>query len=119
MKNYRDLDVWRKAIDLVVCSYEFTRKFPKNEIYGLSNQIQRSAVSIPANIAEGQSRQYLKKFIHHLSIAYGSLAELETHFEIAARLNYLSKQQLENIFIKTSEIARMLNGLRNSIKNKC
>lgn len=116
MKNYRDLEVWRKAIDLVVCSYKLTRKFPKNEVYGLSNQIQRSAVSIPANIAEGQSKRYIKKFIHHLSIAYGSLAELETHFEIAARLNYLSKQQLDNVLIKTSEIGRMLNGLSNSIK---
>ena len=118
MKNYRDLEVWRKAIDLVVCSYELTRKFPKNEIYGLSNQIQRSAVSIPANIAEGQGRQHSKEFLRYLSIAYGSPAELETHIEIAKRLLYINDQQVEEMLSMSSKIGRMINGLKKSIRNK-
>ena len=116
MKNYRDLDVWHKAVDLVVLSYEVTRKFPKNEVYGLSNQIQRSAVSIPANIAEGQGRQHPKEFLRYLSIAYGSLAELETHIEIAKRLLYLNDQQVEEILSMSSKIGRMINGLKKSIR---
>lgn len=77
IKSYRDLEVWQKAMDLVVVCYEITKEFPKNEIYGLTSQLQRAAVSIPTNIAEGQARQYTKEFIQYLSISYGSIAELE------------------------------------------
>ena len=76
--SYRDLQVWRKAMDFVVACYEVARDFPKTETYGLSSQLQRAAVSIPANIAEGRSRRHTREFIHHLSIAYGSLTEAET-----------------------------------------
>ncbi len=116
--SYRDLDVWQKAMNVVVECYQITETFPKSEIYGLSSQLQRAAVSIPANIAEGRERQYKKEFIQHISIAYASLAELETHIQIAERLNYLDKNTTEQILEKTSEVARMLNDLRKSLTNK-
>ena len=116
LKSYRDLEVWQKAIDLVVACYQITKKFPKNEVYGLINQLQRAAVSIPANIAEGRERQYSKEFIQYLSIAYGSLAELETHIQIAERLTYIDINQLKKLLDKTAEIGRMLNGLRRSLE---
>ena len=79
VNSYRDLRVWQKAMDLVVTSYEVAKQFPQSELYGLVSQIQRAAVSIPANIAEGHGREHLGDYLHHLSIANGSLMELETH----------------------------------------
>ncbi len=84
--SYKDLEVWQKAVELVVQCYQITKGFPANEVYGLASQLQRAAVSVPANIAEGRSRRHNKEFIQYISIAYGSLAELETHIEIAKRL---------------------------------
>ncbi len=78
VKSYRDLETWQKAMDLVQEIYLETKSFPKEETYGLSGQMRRAAVSIPSNIAEGQGRDSTKEFLHHLSIAYGSLCELET-----------------------------------------
>jgi four helix bundle protein len=118
IKSYRDLEVWKEAMDLVVLCYQSTKLFPKNEIYGLSSQLQRAAVSIPANIAEGRQRQHTKEFLQHLSIACGSLAELETHIQIAGRLKYLNQNQLKGVLDKTKKIGRMLNGLRRSIEKK-
>jgi four helix bundle protein len=115
-KNYRDLEVWQKAMALVVDCYQITRRFPKSEIYGLGSQLQRAAVSIPANIAEGRERQYTGEFLRHLSIAYGSLAEFETLVQIAERLNYIDANQLKQILDKTGEIGRMINGLRRSLE---
>ncbi len=80
-KNYRDLDVWREAMDFVVECYRMSGTFPKSETYGLKSQLQRAAVSVPANTAEGQGRQHDKEFLQHLAIAYGSLAEVETHIQ--------------------------------------
>ena len=117
-KSYRDLEVWQKAMDLVVVCYQITKNFPKSEIYGLTSQLQRAAISVPANIAEGRERQYTKEFLKHLSIAYGSLAELETCIQIAERLNYLDLKQMKEVLDKTAEIGRMLNGLRKSIEKK-
>ena len=102
-------------MDLVVECYQITKDFPKSEIYGLSSQLRRAAVSIPANIAEGRERQYTKEFIQHLSIAYGSLAELETHIQIAEQLNYLDINKVKQTLEKTAEVGRMLNGLRKSL----
>ncbi len=118
IKSYRDLEVWQKAMDLVVICYQMTKKFPKNEIYGLASQLQRAAVSIPANIAEGRQRQHSKEFLQYLSIAYGSLAEVETHVQIAGRLNYINENQIDKMLNKAAEIGRMLNGLRRSIEKK-
>ncbi|MBZ5502136.1 MAG: four helix bundle protein [Acidobacteriia bacterium] len=89
IKSYRDLLVWQKAMDLVVASYGIAKKLPAQEMYGLVTQIQRAAASIPANIAEGHGRKHRGDYLHHLSIARGSLLELETHLLIAGRLGYL------------------------------
>lgn len=103
-------------MNLVVECYQLTKIFPKNEVYGLANQLQRAAVSIPANIAEGRQRQYKKEFIQHLSIAYGSLAELETHLQIAERLNYIDENRLRDMLNNTSKIGKMINGLKKSLE---
>ena len=103
-------------MDLVVACYQATQQFPNHEIYGLTNQLRRSAVSVPANIAEGRQRRHKKEFLQHLSIAYGSLAELETHIQIADRLGYLDDSQLIIFLEKTSVVGKMLNGLRKSIE---
>lgn len=99
-------------------SYEATENFPKNEVYGLSSQLQRAAVSIPSNIAEGRHRNHRKEFVQFLSIAYGSLAELETHVMIAERLGYLNGNHKESLLDMTSEVGRMINGLKRSIEGK-
>ena len=103
-------------MDLVVACYEMTKCFPKDEVYGLSSQLRRAAISIPANIAEGRARQYRKEFVQHLSIAYGSVAELETHVLIAERLGYVNGDVVNGVVDKTSEIGKMLNGLRRSLE---
>jgi len=118
IKGYQDLEVWQKAMDLVVICYQATKNFPKSEVYGLTSQLQRAAVSIPANIAEGRERKYSKEFIQHLSIAYSSLAELETHIQIAQRLDYISSDKTKGLLEITGEIGRMLNGLRKSIEKR-
>ena len=110
MKSYQDLEVWQKAMDLVVLSYRITEKFPKNETYGFASQLQRAAISIPANIAEGRHRQHSKEFLQHLSIAYAFLAELETHVQIAGRLDYIKQDKIDDLLNKTAELGRMLNG---------
>jgi four helix bundle protein len=117
-KSYRDLEVWQKAMDLAVECYEETKEFPRSEAFGLTSQLRRAAVSIPANIAEGHARHYTAEFLRHLSIAYGSLAELETHIQIAQRLIYFESAQADKLLAKTSEIGRMINGLRKSLKKK-
>ena len=118
LKSYKDLEVWQKAMDLVVECYQVTKKLPRDEIYGLTSQLRRAAVSVPANIAEGRERQYTKEFIQHLSIAYGSLAELETHIQIAQRLKYIDMTLEKQLLEKTAEVGRMINGLRRSLEKK-
>jgi len=118
IKSYRDLEVWKKAMELVTQCYEMTENFPKKEIFGLASQLQRAAVSIPANISEGHARQHTKEFIQYISIAYGSLAELETHIEIAKRLGYITADTAVELNDKTSAIGRMLNGLRKSLRER-
>ena len=113
--KYSDLQVWQKAIGLVVEVYKLTAAFPREEKYGLINQMQRAAVSVPANIAEGRGRKSTNAFLNHLSIANGSLMELETHLQISLRLGYLVEQQVSDILLKTGEIGRMINGLRSSL----
>ncbi|MBN1507535.1 MAG: four helix bundle protein [Sedimentisphaerales bacterium] len=117
-KNYRDLDVWREAMDFVVECYRVSRVFPKGEVYGLTSQLQRAAVSIPANIVEGQGRQHDKEFLQHLSIAYGSLAEAETHIQISRRLEYPDDKVEGSMLERAARIGRMLNGLRKSLETK-
>lgn len=118
VRSYRDLIVWQKAMDLVVQIYGASRKLPREEIYGLTAQLRRSAVSIPPNIAEGQGRQTTRDFLHFLSIAHGSLCEVETRIILAVRLQYLDEKELGNLLSSTGEVGRLLNGLCNSLESK-
>ncbi len=115
VRNYRDLIAWQKAMDLVICIYAATQTFPRDELFGLTSQMRRAAVSIPCNIAEGQSRDSTREFVHFLSIACGSLSELETQLMIADRLHYLSSQQTASQLEACSELARIIHGLKRSL----
>jgi four helix bundle protein len=117
VKCYRDLKVWHKSTDLVVESYRVTKLLPKSEMFGLASQIQRAAVSIPANIAEGHGRDHLGDYLRHLSIANGSLMELETHFLIIRRL-YAIEDELQYALEMTDEVGRMLSGLTSRLKER-
>jgi len=112
-RDYKDLTVWQKAMDLVVAVYQTTRAFPREEIYGLTSQMRRSAVSVPSNIAEGQGRPTRGHFCSFLGHAKGSLAELETQTLIAQRLGYLPT--CGSLLQQIAEVARLLNGLINSL----
>ncbi len=118
VRSYRDLEVWKKAMDLVVERYRLTGHFPKSEAYGLTSQIQRAAVSVPANIAEGHGRDHLGDYLRSLSMANGSLMELETHLLIADRLSYVRAGHLEPVLAATAELGRMLSGLSRSLKKR-
>ena len=118
MKSFRELRVWQAAMNLVEKVYLLTRRFPKQEMYALANQIQRAAVSIPSNIAEGHTREHIKEYLHHLSMAQASLAELETQLEISMRLKYLQPQQLGVVTTEINSLGRQLYALRNSLTNK-
>jgi four helix bundle protein len=116
VKNYQELIVWQKAMDLVEEVYKASRDFPREEIYALTSQVRRAAVSIPSNIAEGQGRRTTADFLHHLSIAYGSLREVETQILIAQRLKYLVKGKVEKVLNGAGEVGRLLNGLMTSLE---
>ena len=118
MKTHKDLDVWNKSVSLVTLVYEVTKSFPKDEIYGLTNQIRRSAVSIPSNIAEGSARQGNKEFAQFLYISLGSLSELETQLVIANNLKYITSSVSESIMNELIDIRKMLLGLIKYVKNK-
>ena len=115
VKSYRDLRVWQASMDLVTRVYAATRGFPKHEVYALCSQIQRAAVSIPSNIAEGHEREHMKEYLHHLSMAQASLAELETQLEISLRLRYIQAEQFNLLFDFTQSLARQLRSLRISL----
>lgn len=116
MKTYKDLLVWQKSIKLVVIIYELLEKFPKEEVYGLSSQIKRSAVSIPSNIAEGKLRDSDKEFKRFLLIAYGSGGELETQIEIAKNLKKTKNLSYAEIEMLLTEIMKMLNKMITNLK---
>lgn len=109
MKGYKDLIVWQKSKDLAVTVYKIVKSFPKEELYGLSSQTKRSAVSIPSNIAEGSRRRSKKEFVNFLSIAYASGAELETQLIIALELGLISEDDYNVIEAQLNEIMKMLN----------
>ncbi len=118
VKDYRDLIVWQKAMNLVEFAYRTTAKFPKEELYGLTSQMRRAAVSIPSNIAEGQARNTTRDFLHFLAIAYGSLKEIETQVLIAERLGYIDDRQCNDLVQSTTEVARLISGLANSLRKR-
>lgn len=118
VQSYRELEVWQFAMELAEKCYQVTRNFPKEEMFGLTSQIRRAAVSIPANIAEGQGREHTKEFLHHLSIARGSLMELETHLLLSRRVGLLNQDDLDQCLTLTDRISRMLSGLRKALEKR-
>ena len=116
IQNYRDLIVWQKSMDLTTAVYRLAGSFPANERFGLTSQMQRSAVSVPTNIAEGHERHSRGDFRRHVSIASGSLAELETHLEIATRLGYLAPGATDEPRLLTVEVGRMLSTLLRRLR---
>ena len=117
-QSYRELVVWQRSMDLVTATYRMTQGFPRDEIYGLTSQIRRSAVSVPSNIAEGQGRRTPAEFQQFLGQARGSLLELETQILIARNLNYLTEEQAGSLLSAAAEVGRTLNGLLSSIKRQ-
>lgn len=115
--SYKDLEVWKKAIKLTVLVYSVTKLFPKEELYGIVNQIRRCVVSIPSNIAEGYSRHSRLEYLHFLKIANGSGAELETQLIISEQLKYIPDEKYDEIYGVLQEIMRMLNSLILKLKN--
>jgi four helix bundle protein len=118
VKHYKDLEVWQKALDLTTEAYKTTRHFPDEEKFGLTAQLRRASVSMPANIAEGWGRGTTKEYVQFLLISRGSLMELETHGIIAARLGYLSEKEMTGLKMRVEEIGRMLNGLIKSLRGR-
>src|SRR6476469_6709969 len=107
----QELVAWQKAMDLVEDVYKLSKHFPREELYALTSQIRRAAVSVPSNIAEGQGRRTTADFLRHLSIAYGSLREVETQAMIARRLKYIPGANVELVMDRAGEVGRLLNGL--------
>ena len=119
MKTHKDLEVWKRSIDFVTSVYKVSQGFPKDEIYGLTNQLRRASVSVPSNIAEGAARKSNKEYIQFLYIAFGSTSEIETHLIIAKNLNYIDQQVFIVLNKEQDEISKMVMGLikyRKSLK---
>lgn len=116
-QSYRELMVWRKGIDLVKQVYVLTERFPKQETYGLANQLQRAATSVPSNIAEGEARGRTKDFVRFLRMAIGSLAEVDTQLEIAKELSYVTEDNIKPLNELALETRKMLFGLIKRVAN--
>ena len=114
--SYRDLVAWQRAVELTDKIYACTRTWPKDELFGLTAQVRRAAVSVAANIAEGQGRNGDREFINHLGIAHGSLCEVETLLEIAKRQAYLSEREYLVILDTSSRVASLIHGLKKSLR---
>ena len=118
VKDFRDLLVWQKSMLLVKEVYVFTIDFPKHEVYGLTSQIRRSAISVPSNIAEGHGRESPKEFARFLRIARGSLSELQTQLYLSDNLDYIQTDQFNKLLEASDEIGRMLRGLQNTLDSQ-
>ena len=116
VRDYRDLEVWRLAMDLVEGVYRITREFPKTEEYRLTSQLVRAAVSVPANIAEGNARSSRKDYARFVSIARGSLAETETLLMLARRIGLARPERIDPLLSEADRVGRMLNGLHRSLE---
>jgi four helix bundle protein len=114
-RNYQDLIAWRRAMDLVEDIYRITAAFPREETDGLKIQLRRAAVSVPSNIAEGQGRRTRAEFSRFLSIAHGSLREMETQVLIAERLCFISPEDRSEALLTSAEVGRLINGLSNAL----
>jgi len=118
MKTFRDLIVWQKSMVLVAEVYKISKELPNDEMYGLTHQIRRCAVSIPSNIAEGYGRNSTNDYTHFLRIATGSLYELQTQMEIALNLHYIDKNKFNGLYELSREIERMLSSLIGKLCSK-
>jgi len=116
VRRYRDLVVWQQAMALVADLYRLSERFPREEKYGLVQQLRRAAVSVPSNIAEGHGRDHLGDYLRHLSIANGSLMELETQVQIAAILGYVTKDQAARVLARAARVGKLLSGLTRALK---
>jgi four helix bundle protein len=115
IKSFRDLIIWQRGIYLVKEVYKETMNFPREEMYGLTNQIRRAAISIPSNVSEGHIRQHRAEFRQFLNIALGSLAELETQIIISRELNYISNEKTENLIDQMNSLSKMIRSLRKKL----
>lgn len=118
IRSYQDLEVWKKAVKLVGEAFKLAEMLPKSQQYVLVKQIHASALSVPANIAEGRGRSSRNEFIYFLKIATGSLAEVESHFFVAIELQFITSEQSSTFFQKSAEVGRMLNGLIESLRKQ-
>jgi four helix bundle protein len=116
--SFRDLRVWQVGMNLVERIYQLTQVFPAQELYGLTRQMRRAAVSIPSNIAEGHAREHLKEYLHHVSMAQASLAELQTQLEIASRLSYVSPDDVADTLEEAVRLSKQLYALRNALAKR-
>lgn len=117
IKTHKNLDAWKLSVDLVTEIYFLTGNFPKNEIFGLTNQLRRASISIPSNIAEGAARNSQKEFIQFLYIALGSQQELDTQLLISRNLNFITEDSYHQITDKVQTIGKLLNGLIKYLKS--
>jgi four helix bundle protein len=118
LKNYKELKVWQRSYQLCLEVYKITKIFPKEETYGLTSQIRRSAVSLPSNIAEGYGRKTTLEYVRSLYIAYGSNCELETQILLSGDLGYIEAAKLRKLHDEIGEVERMLKALIKSLENK-
>lgn len=118
LKSYKELKVWQKAYNLCIKIYKITKTFPKEELYGLTSQIRRAAVSVPSNIAEGYGRKTTPEYIRSLYIAYGSSCELETQILLSGDLGFMKAEALNELQADLGEVERMLKALIKAVENK-
>ncbi|HEX9292253.1 MAG TPA: four helix bundle protein [Gemmatimonadales bacterium] len=118
VRGYRDLIVWQDSMDLVLSIYRITAAFPKEERYSLVSQLRRAAVSVPSNIAEGHGRSRTGDYLRHLSVAVGSLSEVETQVQIARRLEYITEDDQSRLLESCNAIAKMFGGLIRSLRRR-
>ena len=118
LKSYRELVAWQRAMDLAEQVYAATRGWPSEERYGPTSQVRRAAVSVPSNIAEGQGRTTTREFLHQLSIARGSLMEVETQIMLAQRLDYQNGEVSTRILDCAAEVSRLISGLFRALENR-
>lgn len=118
VRSYRDLRTWQASMAMVKAVYVATRDWPREELYGLTSQVRRAAVSVPSNVAEGQGRGTTREFLHHLSIAYGSLCEVETQILIAKDLGYVAADTTGELLAQSAKAGAMINALSNKLREK-
>ncbi len=116
VESYRDLEVWQTAMDLTAAVYKLAESFPAHQQFGLRAQLQRAAVSIPSNIAEGHGRSITREYLHHLAIAHGSLMELETQIELSVRLGFARRAARDEVLNTAAQCGRMLHGLMKRLR---